>query len=279
MPFVKRIQTLFSSQCEDTAVKIIGVPLEETVTFRRGTSYAPQRLRELFNYIEYTTLFGNVDPTEACDLGDLELLPGNLHGSIRMIMSAYDKIEPPVIAIGGEHTLTYATTLVARPRTYIHIDGHMDLRDEYPPGSSLTHATFLRRVLEHHDMYVIMIGVRAYGEEEEKYAREHDMYVVKWRDVNPWSVVEAISTASKPAYLSIDIDVLRPSEAPGVGNPEWGGLTYEELVSTATSIVLGLDIKHADIVEYTPIHDTNDITGINVLGIVAHLVKLMGRRV
>ncbi len=279
MPFIKSVQAFFSYECGDeTKVKIVGIPLEETVTFRRGTSQAPRRLRELFGYVEYTTVAGNVDLSMACDMGDIELSPGDVYGSVKAVMDTYSRIRPPVIAVGGEHTLTYATVLSTRPKTYMHIDAHMDLRDEYPPGALLTHATFLRRVLERHDMYVIMMGIRAYDDEEERYAKEKDMYVLKWKDVSPHSIIDAVSTASKPTYLSIDVDVLRPSEAPGVGNPEWGGITYDDLINMVMTATLGTDVKHADIVEYTPLHDVGDITGINVLGILMHLVRAMGHR-
>lgn len=277
MPLVKNVQALFSDGCDgETKVKIVGIPLEETVTFRRGTSQAPRRLRELFSYVEYTTVFGNVSPSMACDMGDIELVPGDIHGSVKAVIDTYSGIEPPTIAVGGEHTLTYATILATRPKTYIHIDAHMDLRNEYPPGASLTHATFLRRVLEQHNVYTIMMGVRSYDDEEEKYAKENDMYVLKWKEVNFQNIVDAVSTASNPTYLSIDVDVLNPSEAPGVGNPEWGGISYDELINIIIAAVLGADIKRADVAEYTPLHDVSDITGIQVLGILAHLVKLMG---
>ena len=71
----------------------------------------------------------------------------------------------------------------------------------------------------------------------------------------------------KPIYISIDIDVLDPSVAPGTGNPEPGGFTYQELISLLYSLKNN-NIVGMDIVEVLPLQDRGDITSITAAKII-----------
>ena len=65
---------------------------------------------------------------------------------------------------------------------------------------------------------------------------------------------------SEPVYISIDLDGLDPAYAPGVSHPEPGGLSTRELINFILNIKG--DIIGADIVEYNPYRDINEITAI-----------------
>lgn len=69
-------------------------------------------------------------------------------------------------------------------------------------------------------------------------------------------------TANKFAqiYLSIDIDVIDPSSAPGTGNPEPVGLLAREILYLIQRIKLLKNLKKADIVEVNPDKDLNNTT-------------------
>jgi agmatinase len=62
-----------------------------------------------------------------------------------------------------------------------------------------------------------------------------------------------------PVYVSIDIDVLDPSHAPGTGTPEAGGLTSRELLGILRGLA-GIHIVGADVVEVAPAYDHAEIT-------------------
>jgi agmatinase len=79
-----------------------------------------------------------------------------------------------------------------------------------------------------------------------------------------------------PVYVSIDIDVLDPSHAPGTGTPEAGGLTSRELLNTLRGLA-GLDIVGADIVEVAPAYDHAEITGIAASHVAYELVSLLAK--
>lgn len=267
---------MLKNVCTPRDVKLFGAPMEDTVSFRPGTRFAPQKIRVIMPYLEYTTVFGNM-AKPICDLGDVELLQGAPAENIARIEQFIQKVEPPFIMLGGEHTATLAVLNVIRPDTYVHIDAHFDLRDEWPPGQKLSHATFVRRAHEKLGFYAIYIGVRAYDDEEYKYAEETQSFIIEGSDFTRSDVANAISTVSGRVYLSLDIDVLDPSEAPGVGTPEAGGLSFRKLEYLLADLILTLKPVAVDIMEYSPPYDVSDVTAVKVIRLLMHIATLLGR--
>jgi agmatinase len=265
---------MLKNVCRQDDVKLFGAPMEDTLSFRPGTRFAPQKIRAILPYLEYTTLFGNVTKP-LCDLGDVELLQGAPAENVARIERFIQRVDPPFIMVGGEHTATLAALNVVRPDTYVHIDAHFDLRDQWPPGQRLSHATFTRRAHEKLGFYAIYIGVRAYDDEEYKYAEEADFYVLQGSDFTRGDVADAVSTASGRVYLSLDIDVLDPSEAPGVGTPEAGGLTYRKLEYLLADLILTLRPVAVDVMEYSPPNDVSDITAVKVVRLIMHIAAVL----
>ena len=64
-------------------------------------------------------------------------------------------------------------------------------------------------------------------------------------------------------YVSFDVDVLDPAFAPGVGNPEGGGITPRNLIDI-THNLKGLNVKALDIVEANPDYDCVGVTFCNI---------------
>lgn len=246
--------------------------MEDTESFRPGTRFAPSRIRQIMPYLEYTTPLGN--PSPPCDAGDLSLLHGDPEGNLARIGEAVARLDPPWILLGGEHTLTLAALRIMRPDTYVHIDAHLDLRDQWPPGQRLSHATFARRAHEELGFYAIYIGARAYDDEEFRYARENGFMVLGSQPTR-LEVADALSTASGRAYVSLDVDVMDPAEAPGVGTPEAGGMTYSLLEKIYIDVLLSLKPRAVDLVEYSPPNDLSDMTGVKVARLLLTAVRLL----
>ncbi|MGB9703933.1 MAG: agmatinase family protein [Pyrobaculum sp.] len=263
--------------CREGDVKLVGVPMEDTLSFRPGTRFAPQKIRQILPYLEYTTLFGNV-AKPLCDLGDVDLLQGRPEENLARIEATLQKVDPPFIMLGGEHTATLAALSVVKPDVYVHVDAHFDLRDEWPPGQRLSHATFARRAHEKLGFYAIYIGVRAYDDKERRYAEKAGFYVVEGRDFTREAIADAVSTASGRVYLTLDIDVLDPSEAPGVGTPEAGGLSFRKLEYLLADLILTLRPAAVDIMEYSPPNDVSDITATKVVRLLLHVASMLQSR-
>jgi len=66
-------------------------------------------------------------------------------------------------------------------------------------------------------------------------------------------------TDGGPVYLSVDIDGLDPSFAPGTGTPEIGGLTTPQALEIIRGC-RGLNLVGCDMVEVAPVYDTSGMT-------------------
>ena len=80
-----------------------------------------------------------------------------------------------------------------------------------------------------------------------------------------------------PLYLSIDVDVLDPSQAPGTGTPEVAGMTTREMVNVLRGLS-GLNLISADVVEVSPAYDHAEITSLAAATIVYELTNLFAKK-
>jgi len=78
-----------------------------------------------------------------------------------------------------------------------------------------------------------------------------------------------------PIYLTVDIDVLDPSAAPGTGCPEPGGATYGELEAFLHGLA-EMRVVAMDVVEVAPALDPSEITAAAAAKIVRDAVLLFG---
>jgi len=259
---------------------LIGVPMDYTSTYKPGSRFAPDYIRNASCNIEFYSLSTRriMESEGFIDLGNIILPPGDVEKSLSIIQSVakgawkeYQGI--PLGFLGGEHLITYpiVSGLMDGIDTLVVFDAHLDLRDEYL-GSRLNHASFLRRLVEK-GVRVIHIGSRAYSGEELEYLKTlENIKVYSVLDVLE-KTVEAVELGR--VYISIDMDVIDPSYAPGVGNPEPFGLTPLQLLGLLKKIVGSSSrLVGFDIVEVNPLVDVNDVTSILAGKLVFELAAL-----
>ncbi len=277
----------FGCACSgDSKYIILGVPLDYSTTYKPGTRFAPQRIREASCNIEYYSVYTSTcfDNIRFNDLGDIVPIPGNLIGSLNNVTRVINGVredygdDKKLIILGGEHTITYSImkSIGGRIDSLIIFDAHLDLRDEYL-GSRINHATHLRRIVEEGlvgNIYVL--GYRAVSEEELEYLRNTHDHLKTYSVlelIDPSKFIREISGGLGKTYVSIDIDVLDPSYAPGTSNPESLGLEPFKLLSLIENIVRNSSsIYGFDIVEVNPMVDINDITSILASKIIFEVV-------
>ena len=163
-----------------------------------------------------------------------------------------------LIILGGEHLLTLGTYMSFPKNTaYVVFDAHYDLRDQYA-DMKLSHAAYLRRIVEKRGAEnIIHVGARAYVKEELEFLREHNIHTITNKQIRDGEGPDLLKKATAnfdSIYTSIDLDVLDPAFAPGVGNPEAVGITSRELYDIITSLD-ERKIIAADIVELNPSFD------------------------
>ncbi|MVP02535.1 MULTISPECIES: agmatinase [Paenibacillus] len=273
---------IFIAASEDYAASravLYGMPMDYTVSFRPGSRFGPARIREVsIGLEEYSPyLDKSLDEVNYFDAGDLMLPFGNAGRSLEIIgeyvRGLLDDGKFP-LGIGGEHLVSWPVIREVYAKypdlVLIHFDAHTDLREQYE-GEPLSHSTPIRKAAELiGGKNVYQFGIRSGMREEFEYARKN-------LNFHPFEVLEPLKKvlpdlAGRPVYLTIDIDVLDPSAAPGTGTAEAGGITSKELLA-AVHAIAGSDVNvvGADVVEVAPVYDPSEQTQI----VAAKLIREM----
>ena len=249
---------------DDSSIIIFGVPFDGTASYRPGTRFGPQYLKQELNGIETYSPYLDKDLIDykICDSGDMPFNFGSVESILSSIKANTREIlsdNKKTVAIGGEHLVTLPIVeayLEKYPGLHvIHLDAHTDLRDEFM-GENLSHATVMRRIFEQMKGRLWQFGIRSGTGAEFSFARENiDFYPFSLDGME--KPREALGL--EPVYLTIDIDVLDPSIMPGTGTPEAGGVTFRELLDGLLKLN-GLNIVGADIVELSPHYDHSGVS-------------------
>lgn len=246
----------------EPAAKLFGIPFDSTHSYKPGCRFGPDVIRDAFNNIEiFMPEFGvDLEQVTIQDLGNLEhtVVAQNMIDMVRKTTSDLKDSSNQLIILGGEHSLTYGSYMSYPKDTgYVVFDAHYDLRDEYA-GTKLSHAAYLRRIIEERGSEnIIHVGARAYVKEELEFLTEHNVKTISDSDIrmgNGPKLLQNMTEKFENLYVSIDLDVLDPAFAPGVGNPEAIGITSRELYDMIVSLQ-DKKIKAADIVELNPTFD------------------------
>ncbi len=255
------LNTFFGASLDASRAKFVfvGVPFDETSSFRRGSKKGPKAIRAASQQIESFCLVedAKIDAAKLsiADIGDVVVSPVSVQGvleSVESIVGVLAQKQQTVILLGGEHSLTLgAVRALPRDIIVIQFDAHMDLREAFN-GTPFSHACVMRRIVERLGAdHIIQVGIHAIAHEEYEFAKENDITYFTVEDVSKngiQAIIERIKKAippGPPIYISVDMDVLDPAYAPAVGNPEAGGLTSQELFSFLRALAprsIGLDV-------------------------------------
>ncbi len=241
-----------SSDQQDCPLTIFGVPFDGTSTYRPGSRFAPNAMRQAsYNFEAYHMDLG-VDLQEAhfCDLGNLE----EMVRSDVMVREVGEFTRPlaagsvVTVMLGGEHSITAPCVRAHGRPGYVVLDAHMDFRETYL-GDSNSHACVSRRVVEHVGTHrAAFIGVRSYSKEESDDIEDMELrYFSSYEILEDGleDALEALEELPEEVYLSVDMDVVDPAYAPAVGNPEPFGLTpfhIKQIIGALGERIVGFDV-------------------------------------
>ena len=250
-----------SNDSEPVAV-IFGVPFDSTHSYKPGCRFGPDSIRDAFNNIEiFQPEFGvDLETVNISDLGNTKhtVVATEMLQMVENITTELSKQSKQIIILGGEHLITLGSFSCFPKNTgYVVFDAHYDLRDQYA-DMKLSHAAYLRRLVEKRGSEnIVHVGARAFVKEELAFLKDNKIRTVsdkEIRDGNATKLLQDITSTFDSLYLSIDLDVLDPAFAPGVGNPEAVGISSRELYDLVTTLQ-NKKIEAADIVELNPTYD------------------------
>jgi agmatinase len=261
-------------------VKLVGVPLDTNSFFLKGPSAAPQFIR-LIERIGCTNPFSE-DGTNVYkdniyeDVGDISFEDTNPEKAFYTIKNRTTELisdRNKLIFIGGDHSVTYPI-ISAYVEKYdnlnvLHLDAHADLRDIIH-DNLYSHSSQFARIMETGKINSLtQVGVRTLCSHQREQAKKFCVNIIEMKDFN-LNFIEALKS---PLYISIDIDVLDPAFAPGVTYCEPGGMTTRQLIE----IIQNTNVKiiGADIVEFNPFRDINNMTALVCYKLLKELIAKM----
>ena len=296
-------------------VDVIGVPIDLGAN-RRGVDLGPSAIRygglkkAITNLnIAYQDL-GNIDVPipESYDeyederlkhLDEIAYVNQSLAGLVSK--SLLDGNFP--IILGGDHSIAAGSILgtqsVLGNIGVIWIDAHGDFNTRETTlsgnlhGMSLAAATgfgalemvkFKAEGVNYvNPKKIVLVGARDIDDQEAKLIKESGITVFTIADIDEYGIkevmlraLEIVSTDTEGFHISFDIDVINPNEAPGVGTPVDGGLTYREAHLAAELIANNKKLRSLEVVEVNPIFDHMNQTGKLAVSLICSMI---GKRI
>jgi len=236
-----------------------GLLYDEKSSFMRGAADAPPAIRSILNngagnFFTESGIDLNGHPYQ--DKGDF--IPSK-YFDIEDITSRNMGSGIPILTLGGDHSITYPV-VKAIAKSYpgidiLHFDAHADLYDEFE-GDKYSHACPFARIMEEKlAKNLTSVGIRTLNTHQKEQVIKYNVDVREARNLKTGD----LGNFNNPLYISLDMDVFDPAFAPGVSHHEPGGLTSRDVINIIQQI--NTPIIGADIVEYNPNRDNNDITG------------------
>lgn len=254
----------------DARIAVFGIPFEGRVNLRKGADAGPRDVRVASDSIETYSpvLRRDLEDLALADIGDCELpdgaSPREQLDAARAQIAAWWRPGLIPFMLGGDHTSTVAVIEALHPAfpdlQVLQLDAHPDTREEFL-GERFNYASAMARVMDVvGEDRVWQVGMRTGSREEYERERPH---VFPAHEIHPVEAVRRVlpALAGHPLYVTIDVDVLDPSEAPGTGSPEPGGLRVPELLEIVRMLA-GQRIVGADLVEVAHAWDPSGRTGI-----------------
>ena len=247
-----------NSSYSNADVVLFGAPYDSTTSFRPGTRFGPAAIRsESFGIETYSPYQDrDLEDIRVHDAGDLELPFGAPDRALEMIEAQATAIladgKKPFL-LGGEHLVSLGAVRATAKRfpdlRIIHFDAHADLREDYL-GVRLSHACVMRRC---HDILgdgrIWQFGIRSGTREEFAFMREGHV-VTEPFTLN--TLPNVSFPEGTPVYLTVDLDVIDPSEFPGTGTQEAGGVRFTELLAALRDVLKRFNVVAFDNVELSP---------------------------
>ena len=214
-----------------------------------------------------------------------------------MVRKTLDEDMVPLV-LGGDHSIAVGTTAGAASHFkkkskrigLIWLDAHGDMNtpESSPSGNvhgmplasimgygppELTGIAGLRPMVEPRN--VVLVGIRDLDSKERRLVKESGVHIFTMRDIDERGMREVMSLALRFANddvagvaVSLDLDFVDPTDAPGVGTPVRGGVTYREAHLAMEMIADSRAMVSLELVEINPVidlHNTTALLGVELI--------------
>jgi agmatinase len=264
-------------------IKLIGIPYDGNSSYLKGPALAPTRIRLMDAEGSANRFCENgveiVEGVNYIDLGNMTFPDNNpewVYRKIKQTILNELTLQDKIISFGGDHSISFpvieAHTNMYNNLNVLHFDAHADLYDNFD-DNPFSHASPFARLMEKGIIKSLtQVGVRTLNRHQREQAQKFKVNVIEMKDYK----IDFIKTLKSPLYISLDLDVLDPSFAPGISHHEPGGLSTRELISMIQQI--NVPIVGADIVELNPTRDVNNATAMVAYKLFKEIASKMIRK-
>ncbi len=222
---------------------MIGAPFDGTSGGRPQQAAAPGLLRAALGLAQVP---GDSQGLPVWDVGDVLTEPVDFEPTGERIEAAIERARATApdalpVVLGGEHTVSLAAVRALEPASIVSLDAHPDLW-EHQNGRQLAQGTWLRRAIERTDCEVSLPLARA--------ARGGEQAAIDALGIQ----TTMPSSLPEPVYLTVDVDVFDPQDAPGVVYPEAEGPSVEEVLDLVARVASDHELVGIDVVEVNASH-------------------------
>ncbi len=250
--------------------KVIVVPfgLEKTVSYGGGTRNGPKEIIKASHQVELYDEELKCEPFKKIGIKTLKPLKikKNINKAINQIAQINQKILDNKlfpITLGGEHSITPGCIKPFAKKykklTLLHFDAHADLRESYA-GEKFSHASAIKRCIDHKNISVISFGIRNISAEEIPILKKNKKRIsIYWaKDKKKWNLKKfKKQIKNRDVYITFDVDGFDSSIMPATGTPEPGGIFWDEALEIIKIASRNSKIVGADVNELAPIKGFN----------------------
>jgi agmatinase len=272
----------FSHNLSGVDVAVVGIPQYLGMPYRSGTRFGPESIRAASNiygiFFEHGKGIYNIEldryllgGLKIIDYGDLPATQGLTEKAAAFMTSTIKEIVGNkifLVVIGGDHSISFPIVRAFdnTPLDIIHFDAHLDFLGDvlgvgmkYSPSNPIERISALPNVGK-----ITQIGIRGLEKsfqslELSKKRGTRIITAEKIHRIGTKALLDLIPQ-SKNIYVTIDIDVLDPSVAPGTSKPALGGLSYLQMAAILRALPGKGNIVGFDVVEVNPLYDSGERT-------------------
>ncbi|MBH0231735.1 arginase [Halobacillus yeomjeoni] len=290
-------------------ISVIGVPMD-LGQMRRGVDMGPSAIRYAGMVERLTQLKYDIEDLGDIEIPRPAQPAGVKHDNLRNLNEIAEgtqrlanEVDQIVgkgsfpLVLGGDHSIAMGT-LAGLSKHYenlgvIWYDAHGDLNtaDSSPSGNIHGMPLAVSLGIGHEKLTsihgeepkikpenIVIIGARSLDEGERVLIKEKGIKVYTMHEVDRMGMTQVIEESvdylkdrTDGVHLSLDLDGLDPNEAPGVGTPVLGGLSYRESHLAMEMLHQSGMITSAEFVEVNPILDEKNKTASLAVGLMGSL--------
>jgi agmatinase len=255
---------------------IQGINWDAKSSFQKGPAKAPDLIRKAL-YSDSMNLCAengiSIEQDTVIDKGDFKIKD---YFDITTTTNQHLSKDAKMLTLGGDHSITFPIIKAYHDKypklDILHIDAHADLYHDYE-GDPYSHACPFARIMENgFAVNLVQVGIRTLNPHQAAQAKKYNVEIHEMRNLN----LNNIPKFENPLYISLDMDGFDPAFAPGVSHHEPGGLSSRQVINLIQSI--DTEVVGADIVEYNPDRDFQDMTAYLAAKMMKELIcKMMER--